>query len=157
MRELEKTDIETGEVLRLPFFLLTDGSMITSYVFRPPSDVAYAGLNTDIFEPCKPRLITKEEISQDMLRARLDSCPNAVHWAAQRLDSLWSVSEVRSFAYTDSGSRFVGYLSGGCVRDLLPKAYQKLQGKREELARAQQEFEKYIDTLRPRFAGEALF
>ncbi|MBU2616191.1 MAG: hypothetical protein KKC19_03750 [Nanoarchaeota archaeon] len=60
MRELEKIDIETGRNLVVPFYLVRDGSPISSCVFRLPEDYQEAALNSNIFERVRTYLITKK-------------------------------------------------------------------------------------------------
>jgi hypothetical protein len=157
MNLLERMDIETGSHLILPFYLLEDRSRITSYVLRSPKDVQYACLNSGTFEPCRAHLITKDEFDCKRLEAQLNECENAIYWYGEWVDSLWHVLEVKSFDTRFYPSNSVGHLSGHSVRELLPKTYEQFSVKRKELVKKQQDFEKYINSLRPEPIGESIF
>jgi len=149
MFELERFDRETRIPVEPPFYLLQDGSMINSNVFRSPADYQYAVIGSENFLRCKIKLITLEKIWQDGLTAQLNPFPNEIEWHSQYVDSLWTVSEVRGFTDWYQKSRFIGYFEGGDVKESLPRTYQQFQGKRDELKRTQREFEKWISSLSP--------
>jgi len=157
MIELERFDLETRDLLGVPFYLLEDGSKINSLVFRSPADHQYACLNAETFEQCKKYLQTWEMTEKKRLFARTDADPNAIYWFAERLDKLWTVSEITNIDDWYRHSRFVGHLSGDAVRRLLPRTYQRFQSKREELAEKQAAFERWVNSLRTSEAVEALF
>jgi hypothetical protein len=147
MIELERFDKETGIAVEPPFYLLEDGSMINSLVFRSPSDVQYAVLSSDTFDRCKGRIITSRYIEWGRLDAQLDHFPNALNHHAQYINRLWTVCQVSSFENWYNHSRFIGFLFPSS--DRLPKTYAQFQGKRDELARKQEAFERRIGSITP--------
>jgi hypothetical protein len=146
MFELERFDKETGMPVEPPFYLLKDGAMINDTVFRSPNDDQYAVLGTETFEKCKCRLITPRDIEFRRLKAQLDGFPNALHWHSQQVDDLWTVSQVQSFEDWYNNSKFIGYIFPSS--QVVPKTYEQFQSKRNELAKAQQDFERRITPIK---------
>jgi len=157
MRELETFDLETGYHLAPTFYLVGDGSKINVNVFRSPSDVQYACLNPATFEHCRGLVITRETIGQERFEARMNRHQNALAWFSERVGKLWIVSEVTDPGNWYPNSKFVGCLSGRSVRELLPKTFERFQGKKEELVREYEQFQAHLRSLTPVFTGEALF
>lgn len=150
MIELDKVDKETGQSIVSPFYLLQDGSKINFHVFRLPSDYQYACLNSDTFDICKDRLITPRKIEAKRLEAQLDGFENAMVWHCEYVDRLWMVSQVQNLDNWYHTSKFVGYFEGHTVKDFLPKTYAQFQGKRDELRKRQEEFDKWISSIKAR-------
>lgn len=51
----------------------------------------------------------------------------------------------------------MGFVSGESVRDLLPNTYRKFQGKIDELVKEQEDFERWISSIRQESVGEVPF
>ena len=148
MFELERFDQETGISVEPPFYLLRDSAMINSLVFRSPEDYQYTVLSAHTFEGCKSKIITREDIESKRLIAQLDHFPYALDWHGQYVDKLWTVCKVQSFENWYKNSDWIGFLDGGSVSRELPKTYAQFKSKRDELRKAQEEFERHINSLR---------
>jgi len=147
MIELEKFDKENDKSIILPFYLVKDGAMINSLVFRSPADCQYAVINSDTFEKCEDKIITCEDIEYKRLTAQFDSFPHALDWHSQYVDGLWLVSQIQSFENWYHNSKFVGYLFPS--NEVLPKTYKQFQGKRNELKIKQEKFERWVNSIKP--------